>query len=54
MECASLPLYITVQRAEPHLIKQCQNSFDLGAEVSLLETDLSPLEQSVRVRMAEH
>jgi len=51
--CISL-LYITVQIAEPHLINKWQNSFDLGAEVSLLETDLSLLEQNVGVRVAEH
>lgn len=45
--------YILLQRAELHLKKQCQNSFDLGAEVSLLETDFAVLEQSVGVRVAE-
>lgn len=54
MESAFLPLYITVQRAEPHLIKQRQNYFDLGAEVNHLETDFALLEQSVRVGVAEH
>lgn len=53
MESAFLLLYIIVQRAEPHPKRQCQNSFDLGAEGSLLEPELSLIVLSVGVRAAE-